>query len=63
VGSPKFVKMVFWLAVLIGGGVLGVRWLQHNPHAADLQKTQPGVYQPQPPAQPGGNSGNMVVVP
>jgi len=59
-GSPKFIKMVFWLAVLAGAAVFGVHWLQDNPHAADLQKVQPGVYQPQP-ANQGGNK--IVVVP
>jgi len=60
VGSPKFIKTLFWVAVLVGAAFFGVHWLQDNPHAADLQKTQPGVYQPQPANQPGEK---IVVVP
>jgi len=42
------------------GVYFGAQWIQQNPHAVDIQKTQPGVYQPQPQNQSGGK---MVVNP
>jgi hypothetical protein len=53
-------KIFFWIAVLAVGVYFGAHWLQENPHAADIQKVQPGVYQPQPPQQPGNR---IVVIP
>jgi len=53
-------KVIFWIAALAVGVYFGAHWLQQNPHAVDIQKTQPGVYQPQPAGQPGSN---IVVIP
>ena len=53
-------KAFFWLVVIAVGVYFGAQWIQQNPHAVDIQKTQPGVYQPQPQNQPGGR---MVVIP
>lgn len=53
-------KIVLWLAGIAVAIYFGSHWLQQNPHAVDIQKVQPGVYQPQPPGQPGNN---IVVVP
>jgi hypothetical protein len=54
------VKIFLWLALIAGAVFFGAHWLQQNPHAADIQKVQPGVYQPQPAQQPGNN---IVVIP
>ncbi len=62
-GSPKFVKIVFWMALLIGGAVYGIRYIERNPDVVDIRKTQPGVYRPQPAPPPGGNGGQIVTVP
>ena len=59
-GSPKFIKTLFFLVIVAGAAYFGMQWLRANPHAADLQKVQPGVYQPQPANQPGNK---IVVVP
>jgi hypothetical protein len=53
-------KVILWIALLAVGVYFGAKWIQQNPHAADIQKTQPGVYQPQPAGQPGNN---IVVIP
>jgi hypothetical protein len=53
-------KILVWIAVLAGAIYFGAQWLQQNPHAVDIQKTQPGVYRPQPAGQPGSN---VVVIP
>jgi hypothetical protein len=53
-------KIFVWIALLAGAIYFGAHWLQQNPHAVDIRKTQPGVYQPQPPSQPGNR---IVVIP
>jgi len=66
-GNPGIAKVMFWLALVVGGAILGMRYINQHPHAVDINKTNPGVYQPQGggggPANPQGGGGNIVVVP
>lgn len=56
-GSPKLAKTVLWLAILVGGAISGMKYINAHPHAADLNRVQPQVNQPQ-----GGQGGGHIVV-
>ena len=61
-----FFKTILVIAAIVGGVYFGAKWIQKNPHSADVNKIAPPAYQVpgvQNPYGGNGNGGNVVVVP
>ncbi len=63
-----FFKVILVIAAIAGGVYFGAKWIQQNPHTADVTKISPPAYQLPGPQNPyggngGGNSVNVPVVP
>jgi len=61
-----FFKTILVIAAIAGAVYFGAKWIQKNPHSADVNKLAPPAVQmpgPQDPYGGQGNGGNVVVVP